>query len=149
MAPVGGPCGLLWIGAQFYKTTDEFNREAAALGVSRRIAAIPRGFKVGQTWVMFAHPKAVETFEPLREPDGALDLDGGTTRKFTPGIFKVWRPVRIEKILPESARGSAEVAELEEKGITPVFVPDDDPDHRGSVYDDEGAPLEDTGDRVQ
>jgi hypothetical protein len=26
---------------------------------------------------------------------------------------------------------------LTEKGITPVFVPDDDPDHQGTVYDKE------------
>jgi len=132
-----GRCGLLWIGEKFYKSPAEFDREAVALGVSRRIAAIPRGFKVGETWILFAHSKAVETFEPLREEDGALALEQGTTRKFTPGIFKVWRPERIEKILPESRRGSAEAAELREKGITPVFLPDDDPDHRGSVYDDE------------
>lgn len=59
----------------------------------------------------------------------------GKGHKFLPGIFKVWRPSRIEKILPESQRNSPEIAELEEKGITPVFVPDDDPDHQGTVYD--------------
>jgi hypothetical protein len=32
---------------------------------------------------------------------------------------------------------SSEVKELLDKGITPVFVPDDDPDHQGSVYDKE------------
>lgn len=144
-----GRCGLLWIGEQFYKRPLDFDREAAALGVSRRIHAIPRGFKVGETWILFAHPKAIET--PLNCPDcaqilsvkrddGALELHcslcGFTAPAYRPGIFKVWRPERIEKILPESLRGSPEAAELEEKGITPVFVPDDDPDHRGTVYGD-------------
>ena len=57
------------------------------------------------------------------------------TRKYLPGIFKVWRPDRIEKILPESKRGSEEHLELAERGITAVFVPDNDPDHQGTVYD--------------
>ena len=26
---------------------------------------------------------------------------------------------------------------LAKRGITPVYVPDDDPDHQGTVYDDE------------
>lgn len=47
-----------------------------------------------------------------------------------PAIFRVWRPERIEKILPESKRvAHGEIAELLEQGIMPVFVPDDDPDH--------------------
>jgi hypothetical protein len=119
-----GRCGLLWIGEKFYKTPDDFDREAASLGVSRRITAIPRGFKVGETWILFAHPKAVQVV-------GVMEID------YKPGIFKVWRPQRIEKILPESKRGSEEAAALSEKGITAVFVPDNDPDHRGTVYDDE------------
>lgn len=139
-----GRCGLLWIGERFYKTPRDFDREAAALGVSRRISAIPRGFKVGETWILFAHPKAVNRWEPLSEADRAAAIaqnlmlpDDQTKLCYDPGIFKVWRPERIEKILPESARGSAEAAELVDKGIVPVFVPDDDPDHRGTVYEDE------------
>jgi hypothetical protein len=138
-----GRCGLLWIGEQFYKTPADFDREAAELGVSRRISAIPRGFKVGETWILFAHPKAVlsyvevESDNPLvavLESERLLFLE--KRRVFKPGIFKVWRPARIEKILPESLRGSAEAADLAAVGITPVFVPDDDPDHRGTVYAD-------------
>lgn len=143
-----GRCGLLWIGETFYKTPLDFDREAAALGVSRRISAIPRGFQVGETWIMFAHPKAIlppfsceRCDSPVHRSgkDGqTIECDrvcGWTAPLFRPGIFKVWRPERIEKILPESKRGSEEAAELLEKGIVPVFVPDDDPDHRGTVYE--------------
>jgi hypothetical protein len=144
-----GRSALLWIGERFYKTPAEFDREAAALGVSRRISAIPRGFIVGETWILFAHPKAVERFvdvefdateNPLLavlESESLLAIE--QRRVYKPGIFKVWRPERIEKILPESLRGSAEAADLEAVGITPVFVPDDDPDHRGTVYDKENG----------
>lgn len=150
-----GRCGLLWIGEKFYKTPYDFDREAAVLGVSRRISAIPRGFKVGETWILFAHPKAIrkpgfcecgheEKWHRLnlngipmdcQEPSGCECED--YTVRYDAGIFKVWRPERIEKILPESMRGSEHAAELIDKGITPVFVPDDDPDHRGTVYDEE------------
>lgn len=138
-----GKAGLLWIGEKFYKTPDAFDRESAELGVSRRIKAIPRGFKVGETWILLAHPKTIQQTCPTcegrgqgieGEVGGCETCDGKGIRMLA-GIFKVWRPSRIEKILPESLRGSVEHMELEEKGITAVFVPDNDPDHQGTVYD--------------
>lgn len=119
--PLLDRAGLLWIGEKFYPTPTEFHMEAADLGISRRIKAIPRGFEIGKTWVLLAHPKAIREFKES---------------EWEAGIFKVWRPTRIEKILPESKRGSEEAAELEAKGITCVFVPDADRDHSGSVYDE-------------
>src|SRR5437879_4411603 len=131
--------GLLWIGEQFYKTPFQFQTEADRLGVCRRITAIPRGFKIGETWICLAHPKAIEI--PLRIemlPANRI-WDESIPPRWKAGIFKVWRPQRIEKILPESVRGSVEASELEQQGIVPVFVPDHDPDHRGTVYEDERA----------
>lgn len=117
-APLQERAGLLWIGERFYPTVETFNWEVVKLGISRRIRVIPRGFEIGKTWILLAHPKAVQQKFNVQDP----------------GIFKAWRPSRIEKILPESKRGSEEVAELEKKGIFPVFVPDNDPDHTGSAY---------------
>lgn len=116
-----GRIGLLWIGARFYRTPAHFDLEAHSLGISRRISAVPRGFKVGETWVALAHP--------------AVELGG----RMGPAIFRVFCPSAIEKILPESARGSSEVERLIGQGVTPVFVPDEDPDHQGTVYEDEEA----------
>jgi hypothetical protein len=124
-ARMGERAGLLWIGAQFYPTAAHFEAEASAMGISRRIAAIPRGFKVGETWVLLAHPKAC-----------APDAEGRTA-----GVFRIFRPERIEKILTESQATAAELAKLAEEGITPVIVPDGDRDHQGSVYDDEDLTL--------
>src|ERR1700680_3833249 len=144
-----GKAGLLWIGEKFYKTPVEFNKEAAELGVSRRIKALPRGFKVGETWILLAHPKAIHEVCAACEGKGYVGevgknevCDGceGKGWKYVSAIFKVWRPERIEKILPESQRGSSEHLELAERGITAVFVPDNDPDHQGTVY------QQDTGD---
>jgi hypothetical protein len=152
-----GKAGLLWIGEKFYPTPVHFDAEGVSLGISRRISAIPRDFKVGETWVLLAHPKTV----PGKQTDSAAaekyilehkeEVAGLTSdeilAKFTydvlrPGVFKVWRPSRIEQIFKESSRGSDEVAEVEKRGITPIFVPDDDKDHQGSVHDREEETAE-------
>jgi hypothetical protein len=116
-----GRGGLIWVGTQFYPTIEAFEAEARAQGISRRIAAIPRGFKLGDV-VLFAHPR------------GVLQSTGELTGKYVPAIFRVWRPTRLERIFDESKRGSDEVAASEKRGETPVFVPDNDADHHGSVY---------------
>jgi hypothetical protein len=125
---VMGKAGLLWIGEKFYKKPSDFVKEGVELGFSRRIKAVPQGFKVGETYVLLAHSKAVTV------TTGA-DAFGKTTEE-RPGIFYAWLPQRIEKICLESTRGSEEIDALEKRGITPVFVPDDDKDHRGNVHDD-------------
>lgn len=123
-------------------------REANKLGVSRRIPAIPRNFKLGETWVLIAHPRAVtrpavndeERAEWRRESgEGTLDF-GGQPTVTRGGIISMFKPTAIELICVESQRADkALLADLEAKGITPVFVPDDDPHHRGSVHDDDNG----------
>src|SRR5262245_27750873 len=44
--PPFGRWGLLWVGAQFYKTPADFTDEAARLGISRRISTLPKEFKL-------------------------------------------------------------------------------------------------------
>lgn len=144
-----GKAGLLWIGEKFYKTPQDFDREGVEMGISRRIKAIPRGFKVGETWVLLAHPKTVVTWVDFTEAELAKEQGELVPRQkkvLKPGIFKVWRPQRIEKLVLESQRESDEVKELIEKGITPVFIPDDDKDHRGTVYDKPEDDEEETND---
>ena len=140
---LGEKVGLLWVGARFY-TTESFLTEAQTMGVSRRITAIPRGFKVGEHWVLFAHPKAVKCGESADEVlGGGFDAD-----LYIPGIFHAFKPSRIEKILDSNATRE-EVHEWEKKGIAVVTVPADDKDHQGSVWDkdEEGEDIEQS--RVQ
>jgi hypothetical protein len=118
-----GKGGLLWIGTQFYSTIEEFEYEAKQQGISRRIMTVPRGFELGKTWLLLAHPR------------GVIKPTGDLTAKYVPAIFRVWKPERIERIFTESQRDSEEVKKDIERGITPVFVPDNDKDHQGSVYD--------------
>jgi hypothetical protein len=127
-----GKAGLLWIGEKFYKTPQHFIKEGTELGFSRRIKAVPHKFKVGETWIMLAHSKAVSRTETIQDADGSHDVE-----VFKPGIFYVWLPQRVEKICVESDRDNTEeMDKLSKRGITPVFVPDDDPDHQGNVHDD-------------
>lgn len=126
--PLSDKVGLLWIGEAFYKTPSAFQIEAAEMGVSRRITAVPRGFEVGKHWVFLAHPKVKEN--PPANP--------GDDVTWTPGVFRIFKPTAIEKILTESmAQDADEMAKLAKAGITPVIVPDNDRDHQGTVYDDD------------
>lgn len=139
--------GLLWIGEKFYPTAREFMAEAHRLGVSRRIPAIPRNFKLGETWVLVAHPKALERTPKTDDERAELharnrarvadDLPLVATIERA-GIITMFKPVAIEKIVTESqARDVDAMAQLEDKGITPVVVPDNDPHHQGSAHDKE------------
>lgn len=127
---LGERVGLLWIGTQFYNTPSAFQLEAAKMGVSRRIQTIPRGFVVGESWVFLAHPKVKEN-PPVNPGDDVT---------WTPGVFRIFKPERIEKIITETqSKDDAEMAKLAKAKITPIIVPDGDKDHLGSVYDDDAA----------
>lgn len=131
--------GLLWIGEGFYKTPAEFMAEGAKMGFSRRISAIPRDFVLGETMVYFAHPKAItERVEvKVEHPDFPEGLTGIKTES-RPAVFTAFRPTKIEMLVTESqSQDSDFMAGLEKRKITPVIVPDNDPDHQGSVYDKE------------
>ena len=128
--------------------TADFAQEARIAGISKRIAFVPKAMVVGKTVVYLAHHKACEVRE---EPttqihmanyedrgDEKLELtqtrllDAETVKKAT-GIFTAFIPQRIVQIVKESAlegpAGDKLREDLAKRGITPVPVPDDDPDH--------------------
>jgi len=115
------PYGLLWVGEQFY-TPEEFTLEALKMGVSRRIAAVPRNFKLGETWILFAHIKACGT--RLEDQN-----DGTQKRVGVPGVFYGHRPTSIEQLIWESEATEEKLSELNKKHITPIIIPDGDVDH--------------------
>jgi hypothetical protein len=102
--PPFGRVGLLWIGGQFY-TPREWMAEAQALGVSRRISAVPKDFKLGETWVFVAHREAIPS------PDG----------KGEPGVFHLFQPTAIEYVV-KGTETEEKLAALERRGITPVRI---------------------------
>lgn len=108
--------GLLWVGEKFYPTVEDFEREAREMGVSRRIPAVPNDFVLGETLVCFAHRKAIRV--PLKEAN-----ENGDLFEWRPGIFRIWRPERIEKVFASVDDVTDEEREkLEERNITPVVV---------------------------
>lgn len=118
--------GLMWVGKKFY-SAESFTNEAMEQGISKRISAIPQGFELNKTWVLLAHPEAYLTTEK--------DKDGKDIIVRKPGIFRAFRPSRIEKIITkEQSENKEEMEALSKRGITPVVV-DDTPEHRGTVYD--------------
>lgn len=103
----GRESGLIWVGEKFYRTAHEFTVEAAAMGISRRITAIPRGFKIGETWVFLAHRK------------GQVDLD--FTVGYIPAIFGAYKPERIEYVV-KGDETDDQLEAMVKRGITPVKV---------------------------
>ena len=102
-----GRAGLLWIGEAFYATPQAFMREAARMGISRRITAVPRDFQPGRTWVLCAHRSAIAPATRAADP--------------TAGVFTLFRPTAVEYVV----RGDETEPELErlvERGIQPVRV---------------------------
>ena len=114
--PLGGqrqPVGyIIFVGKEHY-TIDEFNREAADRGISRRVGQLPDGFVPGVSWVFLAHMDACEWLDPI---SGEM--------KSAPGIFKAYRP-RIELVIDDPRNVPEKAAALKEKygdGATIVKV---------------------------
>jgi hypothetical protein len=148
-----GRIGLIWIGEKFYSTTGAFQAEADAVGISRRIKAIPKGFRVGETWIALAHRKGILHLCPTCGGSGKVvvetDEGGRWERKttdcpcegkaiYTPAIFTLFKPERIEQIVDPDITDE-EVAKLEKRGITPVVVKRIG--EQGELVDEDGNPL--------
>ena len=149
----GGRAGLLWVGEKFYGV-ESFMAEADNLGISRRISCLPRGLKVGHTWVFMAHRKAIQ--RPVEA--GEKDILGEPAQvEDVAGIFTAFRPASIERVVKQSefdcwakwskmttdqiiesgetptdieADISNRLQKDVDRGITLVPVPDDDKDHQ-------------------
>jgi hypothetical protein len=111
-----GRIGLLWVGQQFYKTPADFNAEAAKLGISRRIKAVPREFVLGKTWVGFAHVRACQGPIPIPE-----QMAPAWNVLKVPGLFRLFKPEAIEYVTT-GAETEPELQAIVDRGITPVKV---------------------------
>lgn len=120
----GEKAGLIWIGAAFYKTPEDFMVEAARMGVSRRISTVPRDLVIGETWVALAHPKAVpgecEHGTPAEYvcskcPNGVSD------GVWYGGVVTFFRPTALEYIV-KGDESEDELDALEARGFRLVKV---------------------------
>lgn len=105
-----GRAGLLWIGEEFYKTPMDFSMEAAKMGISRRISTIPNDFKIGETWILLAHRKAIlKAVEFGKEPE------------YTAGIFLIFKPSRIE-VICDGTESDDLIESYLRRGLSPVKI---------------------------
>ena len=116
---------LMWVGKEY--TPESFIAEARAMGVSKRVHQVPKDLVIGEDWVWLAYLHLIPGKGQFRLLGGQ---DGKRPRDMGPGIFYVFKPTHLEKIVTESqAQDQEAMDKLKEQGITPVVVPDDDPDH--------------------
>jgi len=112
--PLGGAAplkaGLLWIGEKFYRTPEDFLKEASAQGISRRIAQVPKDFIVGAHWLFLAHRKAIY---------GGRDDFGD--EQYTPGVFFAFKPTHIEYVV-SGKESEKELEQMEKRGLTLVRI---------------------------
>jgi len=107
-----GRHGLLWIGEGFYKQPADFLAEAQRMGVSRKVSALPKGFKLGETIVYLAHRFAVPT--KMTELQRALIAGAVPAPEATPGVFAIFKPAGVDLVIddennvPERAEKLAE-----------------------------------------
>ena len=93
--------GLMWVGEQFY-TPQSFILEAEKMGVSKLVAAIPKGLEIGKTKVLLAHRKAWMDKEPA--------------------IFYAFVVKRIEVLVKEEDLDKDWVERLRKRGVTIITV---------------------------
>ena len=115
------PYGLLWVGEANY-TPLSFIQEALTMGVSRRIAAVPKNLKLGETWVLFAHKHVVRKIVPDEETGEPVDIH-------VPGVFYAFRPQSLELLVWQSEAKPEYLEDLAKRNITPIIIPDGDEDH--------------------
>lgn len=135
--------GLMWVGRKFY-TPESFLEEIDSHGdISKAIKQIPKGLKLGETWVLLAHPEAYVDAsddeyaqlhsdwiraQALKKMDEKKDPEPQPPTY--PGIFTAFIPQRVEMLVYQSEATPEYVLELEEKGITVIVVPDEYDGHK-------------------
>lgn len=120
-----GRVGLMWVGERYYPKPEDFERESERLGVCKRIPALPKEIELDKTWILLVHPKAIVGKVEEKMVNGVGKVE---TRVYKPGIFHAFKPTCIEKIVTDQT-SEEELGKLKKRGITPVMVPHDDPDH--------------------
>ncbi len=116
--PLESTAYLMGVGKNHYPTPKDFIDEAITLGVSKRIPTVPKDIELGKTVVFLTHKKALLCQEK----------DEKGNDQYQTGVIYAFVVTRVEQIVKQSELESVR-KKLEKRGITPVGVPDDDPDH--------------------
>lgn len=126
--------GLLWVGEAFYPTPEHFLQEGLAVGISRRLHAIPLDFKVGDTWVLMAHRKAITVHDTNKPDPDAVALS-------IPGIFSVFQPQSIEYVV-KADDSEEKLASLEARGVRLVRLVWDQDELGTRLLEESDRPVE-------
>lgn len=130
-----GKSGLLWVGGKFYPTPEDWTAEANRMGVSRRISAVPKDLKLGETWVLVAHrecvtercdcgvpcPDAMDPDNTVIVPDEQCGRCHGDGQYKLPAIFHMFKPEAIEYVV-KGDETEEDLERLVKRGLTPVKV---------------------------
>jgi len=125
--------GLMWVGERYY-TPSSFVKEAIKMGVSKKIPDVPKWLEMGKTWILLAHKK-VPFYNPedLKfTPFSATKVLATKEPEYKPAIFYAFRPQTIEMPIWKSQATEEYLKELQEKGITPIVIEDNDSVHAPS-----------------
>jgi len=109
-----GRVGLIWIGEKFYPTINDYINEVDVVGDSRRISMVPKDFAVNETYVFLAHRKAI--INKGEVPDYV-----GVTLEYTPGIFRIIKPERIEVVV-DGTESDEKIDAYIKRGLSPVLI---------------------------
>lgn len=85
----GEQAGIIWVGEKFYKTAHDFMLEARAMGISRKIGAIPDDFEIGKHVIYLAHRKV------------ALRINDLGHEEWVQGVFSAFRPIRLDIVIDD------------------------------------------------
>lgn len=93
---------LMWVGVQHYPTVTSFVREAVQVGVSKRVARVPIGVKLGHSLLFFAHDEAVRV--TCASCKGRGVKKGKLEIELVKKVGRSWEPV-----LRPSKKGAVEI----------------------------------------
>ena len=82
---------LMWVGVSNYSTVMSFTREAVRLGVSKRVAQVPVGVKLGKSLMFLAHDEAVRVTCTTCKGRGVTK--GKLQVELVKKVGRVWEPV--------------------------------------------------------
>lgn len=156
-----GKVGLMWVGGKYYPTPESFKKEAVSMGLSKRIAQIPKELVVGTTWVWLAHRETIPAEHKLdcrglgsmketdieglvrKTNDGTLLEWCNCGAKPTPGVFHAFVPTRIEYVV-KGDESDIEIEALAKRGLTLVKV--ERIGENGELFPDTPTPEASDGD---
>lgn len=128
---LGSRAGLIWIGEQHYDSPQKFMEEAARMGISRKIAAIPNGFVVGEHAIFLAHRKSIYQ----KNEEGKYE--------WKPAVFMAFKPSYIDLVIHDPDKVPDKAIEIAKRlGPDKVRIVKVVPDHTEEKEESEWMDLE-------